>query len=169
MRNGKFRGAPPAPNSAASRSPAVIDSLLTARARLAAIAAAVAICGIRWTRRGGDYLFWLGRMSVDKGPVTAIDKADRREIAKSLAAWHDRIGLQLFTVRDRFPNTPQAELVLPVAERRRRRDGARRRRPRHVVGLLDDQQEADRRDAAHHDRQLGVQAHDQGEDERRLL
>jgi glycosyltransferase involved in cell wall biosynthesis len=25
--------------------------------------------------RGGDYLFWLGRMSVDKGPVTAIEVA----------------------------------------------------------------------------------------------
>ena len=30
---------------------------------------------------------------------------------------------------------------------------------------LDDQQEADRRDTAHHDRQLGVQSHEQREDE----
>jgi glycosyltransferase involved in cell wall biosynthesis len=27
------------------------------------------------TKRGGEYLFWLGRMSVDKGPVTAIEVA----------------------------------------------------------------------------------------------
>jgi glycosyltransferase involved in cell wall biosynthesis len=27
------------------------------------------------TMRGGDYLFWLGRMSVDKGPVTAMEVA----------------------------------------------------------------------------------------------
>jgi glycosyltransferase involved in cell wall biosynthesis len=27
------------------------------------------------THRGGDYLFWLGRMSADKGPVTAIEVA----------------------------------------------------------------------------------------------
>ena len=32
---------------------------------------------------------------------------------------------------------------------------------------IDDQQEADRRDAAHHDRELGVETHDQREDERR--
>ena len=25
--------------------------------------------------RGGEYLFWLGRMSADKGPVTAIEVA----------------------------------------------------------------------------------------------
>src|SRR3712207_7353894 len=31
--------------------------------------------------------------------------------------------------------------------------------------VLDDQQEQDRRDAAHHDRQVRVQAHDQREDE----
>jgi len=35
--------------------------------------------------RGGDYLMWLGRMSADKGPVTAIDVARAAEMPLLLA------------------------------------------------------------------------------------
>ncbi len=67
----------------------------------------------------------------------------------------------------------------PGWRRRRRRSrrrwparrARRRRRPRWCPGsgylALHDQQEDDRRDAAHHDREVGVETHDQREDEGR--
>jgi glycosyltransferase involved in cell wall biosynthesis len=37
------------------------------------------------TTRGGEYLFWLGRMSADKGPVTAIEVARAARLPMLLA------------------------------------------------------------------------------------
>ncbi len=103
------------------------------------------------TRHGGRQ-----HLVDDLGAEVVDDHADDRE---DDAGDQDRSG-------DVSGTTGAALTVVGVDSGGRadeRRTGAE------VAGhlALDDEQEADRRDATHHDSQVGVQAHDQREDERR--